>query len=67
MRSRRPKPSKVKAQNRKTMNVDATVQKAMAENPEVRLVLEIALRASDAARNEPPIYIGMATEIIAIS
>jgi hypothetical protein len=49
------------------MNVDATVQKAMAENPEVRLVLEIALRASDAARNEPPIYIGMATEIIAIS
>ncbi len=66
MRSRRSSPSKAKAPNRKPVNIDATIQKVISENPDVRLVLEIALRARAAALNEPPIYIGMTTEIIAI-
>jgi hypothetical protein len=64
MRSRRPDPSKARAKSHNPVN-DAAILKAIAENPDVQLVLEIAMRARDAARNEPPIYIGMTTEIIA--
>ena len=59
---------KVRVMKRKSeaMNIETLVQKQVEENTEVQLVLEIAMRARDAAAKEPPINIGMARDIIAI-
>lgn len=42
------------------------IEKALKENPEVRLVLEIAARARDIESREPPRELGAATEVVAI-
>ncbi len=48
------------------MNTNQTIKKALNENPDVRLVLEVAARARDAEAKEPPREIGAATEVAAI-
>jgi hypothetical protein len=48
------------------MNAEQMIKKALDENPEILLVLEIAARARDAESKEPPRNIGTATDIVAI-
>lgn len=47
-------------------NPQSVIEKAMIDNPEVCLVLEIAMRARVAVSSEPPRHIGVATEVITI-
>jgi|HubBroStandDraft_6_1064221.scaffolds.fasta_scaffold2330911_1 hypothetical protein len=42
------------------------VQQALKDDPEVRLVLEIAARAREAEARELPREVGSATEVVAI-
>jgi hypothetical protein len=48
------------------MNIEKVIKSNLKENPEVRLVLEIAARARDLEALEPPREIGFATDIVAI-
>lgn len=48
------------------MDASKIVQKAMNDNPEVQLVLEIANRARDAEARELPREVGAATEVVAL-
>ncbi len=48
------------------MNTEQIVQKALDENPEIQLVLEIALRAREVESREAPRNIGLASEITAV-
>jgi hypothetical protein len=41
------------------------IEDGLAANPDVRLVLEIALRAREVESKEPPRNIGVATDIVA--
>jgi hypothetical protein len=43
-----------------------TIQKAIEDNPEIRVVLAIAERAREAEARELPREIGTATEVVAI-
>lgn len=45
---------------------ESVLKKAMIDNPEVCLVLEIAMRARAAVSSEPPRHIGVATDVITI-
>jgi hypothetical protein len=65
MISRKHKSRKARKAKPKLRAPAAVIQKAIDENPEVRLVLEIAMRARDAESKEPPLDIGMATDIVA--
>jgi hypothetical protein len=58
----------LKKSRRKTpvMDASAVIQRAIADNPEVRAVLEIALRARKVEAREPPRVIGMATDVVAL-
>lgn len=47
-------------------DVPQIIQNEFSKNPEVRLVLEIALRAREVESKEPPVNIGTATEVVAI-
>jgi hypothetical protein len=49
-----------------TMNIEKVIESKLKENPEVRLVLQIAARARDLEALEPPREIGLATDIVAI-
>jgi hypothetical protein len=66
MVSRKATMPKAQLQKQAPMDVSAAVQKVLEENPEVRLVLEIAARARDVESRDPPRYIGIATDVIAI-
>lgn len=48
------------------MNAEQIIKTALDNNPEIRLVLEIAARARDAESKEQPRNIGMATEVAAV-
>ena len=48
------------------MSAEQVIKNALEENPDIRLVLEIAARARDAESKEPPQNIGIATDIVAI-
>jgi hypothetical protein len=48
------------------MDAEKIVQEAIKTNPEIRLVLEIAMRAREAECKEAPLNIGLATEIVAV-
>jgi hypothetical protein len=48
------------------MRAAEMVEKTLKENPDVRLVLEIAARARETEAKEPPREIGAATEVVAI-
>ena len=48
------------------MNVEQIIKSALDENPDIRLVLEIAARAREAESKEPPRNIGVATDIVAV-
>jgi hypothetical protein len=48
------------------MNTEKLVQKVLDENPEVRLVLDIAARARETEARELPREIGTSTEVVAI-
>lgn len=48
------------------MNAAEMIEKAVKENPDVRLVLDIAARARDTEARELPREIGAATEVVAI-
>jgi hypothetical protein len=47
------------------VSVAGTIQKALDENPEIRIVLDIAARARDTEAKEPPREIGASTEVAA--
>jgi hypothetical protein len=51
-----------------SMKADSTteqiIQNAIDEDPDIRLVLEIAARALDAESKEPPLHTGMATDTV---
>jgi hypothetical protein len=44
------------------MRTEQIIQNAIDENPNIRLVLEIAARASDIESKEPPLFTGVATD-----
>ena len=48
------------------MDVANVIERAIMENPEVRLVLDLAMRAREIEGRELPREIGMATEVTAI-
>lgn len=48
------------------MDAEQIVKDAIATNPDVRLVLEMAARAREAESKEPPRSIGMSTEVAAL-
>jgi hypothetical protein len=48
------------------MDANQTIKKAFDENPDVRIVLDIATRARDVETRELPREIGAATEVVAI-
>ena len=47
------------------MDTNKTIQKALKENPDLRLVLDIAARARETEARELPREIGAATEVVA--
>jgi hypothetical protein len=59
-------PPRVVPKTEAIMNAKQLVQKALRENPELRLVLEIAERARQVESKEPPISIGVGTDVAAI-
>jgi hypothetical protein len=48
------------------MNTKQIIKKAMKENPDIRLVLEISARARDMESKELPREMGASTEVVAI-
>jgi hypothetical protein len=48
------------------MKAEKIIQRAMEENPEFRLVLDMATRVRDVESKEPPRNIGMATDTASI-
>jgi hypothetical protein len=66
MTTRKPKALKTQARNRASMNAQTVVRNWMDENPDIRLVLEIAARANAIEFREPPRDLGMATDVIAV-
>lgn len=61
-----PKVLKVQAtRNRASKDAKTTVQNWVDENPDTRLVLEIATRAHAQEFREPPRNLGIATDVIA--
>lgn len=48
------------------MSVGETIQKAIDDNPEILIVLDIAARARNAESREQPRELGSATEVVAI-
>jgi hypothetical protein len=48
------------------MDAKKIVTKALNDNPEIRLVLEIAARAREVESKEPPRHIGFATDTVAV-
>jgi hypothetical protein len=48
------------------MDTNQTIKKAFDENPDVRMVLDIATRARDTEARDLPREIGAATEVVAI-
>jgi hypothetical protein len=42
------------------------IRDAIEKNPDIRLILEIAVRAREIESKEPPRNIGVATDIVAI-
>jgi hypothetical protein len=48
------------------MDAAEVIRKALDENRDVRLILEIATRAREIESKEPPRHVGIATEIVAI-
>lgn len=48
------------------MDANQTIKRAFDENPDVRMVLEIATRAYDTETRELPREIGTTTDIVAI-
>ncbi len=48
------------------MTAEKVVKNALHENPDMRLVLEVAARARETESKEPPRNIGIATDIVAI-
>jgi hypothetical protein len=67
MALRKPKASKAQARNRPLRGVATAVRELINENPVVRLVLEIAMRARALESLEPPRYIGIATDFVAVA
>ncbi len=49
-----------------TLNTAEMIEKTLKENPEVRLILDIAARARETEGREPPREIGTATGVVAI-
>lgn len=54
------------AHMKKKKKTQELIQDALSDNPELRVVLEIAARARAAEARELPREIGMATEVVAI-
>jgi hypothetical protein len=48
------------------MNAEQIVQKTLRDNPEIRLVLDIAARARQVEEQEAPRNIGVATDVTAV-
>jgi hypothetical protein len=48
------------------MDAEQIIKKAVNENPDVRLVLDVAARARDTEARELPQEIGASTEVVAI-
>jgi hypothetical protein len=46
--------------------VEQTIEKALHENPDIRVVLEIAARAREIEARELPRELGTATDVVAI-
>jgi hypothetical protein len=51
---------------KKKKNTQDVIHDALSDNPELRVVLEVAARARAAEAREAPQEIGMATEVVAI-
>lgn len=65
MSSRKIQTPKSKPREKASMNVETIIQKGLAENPQIQLVLDIAQRARELEFREPPRNIGMATDVVA--
>jgi hypothetical protein len=65
MTVRKPKASKAQARNSASRGIATALRERINENPDVRLVREIAMRAQEMEAREPPRYIGIATDIAA--
>lgn len=48
------------------MKAEKVIQQALEDNPEFRLVLDMAARARDVESKEPARDIGMATDVVSI-
>jgi hypothetical protein len=48
------------------MDTEQIIKKALNENPDIRLVLDVAARARDTEARELPREIGASTEVVAI-
>lgn len=48
------------------MKTNQIIRDAVAEHPEIRLILEIAARARETEAREQPRELGLATEVVAI-
>ncbi len=48
------------------MSVTQIIEKALEENPQIRIVLEAAARARDAEAKEPPKEISGSTEVVTV-
>jgi hypothetical protein len=57
---------RVRVRLRLPMTSAEKLQRQIAENPDIRAVLEIALRAREAETTQPARVIGIATDIAAI-
>ena len=66
MTSRKPKAPETQTGKRAPTDVATVVRNWIDENPDVRLVLEIAMRAHAVEFTEPPRNLGMATDIVAL-
>lgn len=54
------------ARKEEVVSAAEMIEKALKENPDVRLVLDIAARARETESRELPREIGAATEVVAI-
>ena len=66
MSSLKAKTSKRERRKKASMDVATVIQKGMDKNPDVQVVLEIAMRARNLESVEPPRSIGMATDVVAL-
>ena len=67
MLSLKPKAPKLGTRKSAPMHIAAIIRKGITENPDVRTVLEIALRARELESAQPPRNIGIATDAVATS